>query len=321
MSSAATEYDKAQDARLKKLEDKVFFPTEPPPVTPNCGADPDPNDEHVREGGWGGDMAAPSQWESVQMKDDPNLWKVVDAQGKNIAHKFESEAKADEYIRYHVCISEGGDTDPTPEPPIVTEPQPPKPTEPPTTTTGLTPYPVKGEPMASTQRGPTTRHYASGKPDDKTVEKNVKGIKFDNYQWVTYTTMNSIEHDDNISLKFGGQHMGKKGWYDCGVSFDGTKICLGVEPKHPSTKLCVVKSKKTIGSILDKKIGVAGVFHKKENHIELWVDFPAGTGWKKELEGTAIGGLNPDPSDNEAQLRIDGFEELPTIHAAFVTEI
>ena len=133
--------------------------------------------------------------------------------------------------------------------------------------------------------------------------------------------MNSIEHDDNISLKFGGQHMGKKGWYDCGVSFDGTKICLGVEPKHPSTKLCVVKSKETIGSILDKKIGVAGVFHKKENKIEFWLDYPAGQGWKKYLEGTAVGGLNPDPSDNEAQLRIDGFEELPTIHAAFITEI
>lgn len=315
-TTTATEYDKTQDDRLKKLEDKVFS-TDPAPIPPNCGPDPDPNDEHIKEGGWGGDTAAPSQWQSVPMKDPPDMWKVVDAQGKNIAHKFATEAEADGYIKYHVCIAEGGDTDPSPEPGPEPEPEP----EPAPGQKGLTPYPAKGQPMASTQRGPTTRHYASGKPDDKTVEKNVKGIKFDNYQWVTYTTMNSIEHDDNISLKFGGQHMGKKGWYDCGISFDGTKICLGVEPKHPSTKLCVVKSKETLGSILKKRVGVAGVFYKKENKIELWVDFPAGSGWKKYLEGVGVGGLKPDPSDNEAQLRIDGFEELPTIHEAFVTEI
>lgn len=115
--------------------------------------------------------------------------------------------------------------------------------------------------------------------------------------------------------------MGKKGWYDMGVSFDGSKICGGVEPKHPSTKLCVVQSKEKIGSILNKKIGVAGVYFKKENRVELWLDFPAGSGWKKYIDGVSIGGLKPDPSDNEAQLRIDGFEDLPTIHEAFVTEI
>src|SRR5262245_20042034 len=275
--AAATEYDKAQDARLKKLEDKVFS-TDPPPIPPTCGPDPDPNDEHIREGGWGGDMSAPGLWQSVQMKDDPKLWKVVDAAGKNIAHKFDSEKAADDYIAYHVCINEGGDPNPPgpgPSPP----PPSPGPGPGPSPTPGTTPYPMKGTPMQAGQRGPTERHYASGKPDDWTIEKNVKGIPFKNYQWVVYVTMSdNPEHDDNISVKFGGHHMGKNGWYDCGISFGekgkpgSSQSCLGIEPKHPSTKLCVVKGKK-YDSVLTVKTGVAGVYFSAENKIELWIDY------------------------------------------------
>jgi hypothetical protein len=276
----------------------------------------------VKEGGWGGDEASAATWESVPMKDDPSMFKVVDKQGKNIAHKFASEAEADNYIKYHQCIQEGGDTDPSPEPPgpePEPEPEPPGPEPTPTPTPGATPYPIKGTPMQSTQRGPTTRHYASGKPDDETIEKNVKGIPFKNYQWVTYTTMHKIEHDDNISVKFGGHHMGKKGWYDCGISFEG-QTCLGVEPKHPSTKLCVVKGPK-LDSVIEKKTGVAGVYFTDENKIELWID--QGQGWKKAAEGVGVGGLKPEAGNQETQLRIDGFEKgsVPTIHSAIVTEI
>lgn len=310
---------RALEVRVKKLEDKVFGTI--PPITPTCGPDPDPNDEHIREGGWGGDMAAPSQWQSVAMKDDPSLWKVVDAAGKNIAHKFTSEAEADKYIAYHVCINEGGDPDPTPEPePPTPGPVPPTPVPEPSPTPTLFPYPMKGQPMQSTQRGPTTRHYASGKPDDETIEKNVKSIPFKNYQFVTYTTMHKIEHDDNLSVKFGGHHTSGNGWYDCGISFEG-QSCLGVEPKHPSTKLCVVKGKK-YGSVIEKKTGVAGVYFTDQNKIELWIDYE-GKGWEKACEGVGVGGLKPKPGNQECQLRIDGFEKgsIPTIHSAIVTEI
>ena len=305
----ASEYDKKQDINIKKLMDKVFGGTDPSPGE-DCGPNPDPENTHVKEGGWGGDTASPKTWQSVPMKDDPKLFKVVDAAGKNIAHKFASEADADKYITYHQCIVERGDVGPNPNP----EPGPG-----PAPTTGETPYPVKGTPMQSTQRGPTTRHYASGKPDDETIEKNVKSIPFDNYQWVTYTTMHEIEHDDNLSVKFGGNHMDGHGWFDCGISFEG-QTCLGVEPKHPSTKLCVVKGPK-LSSVLNKKVGVAGVFHKKENHIELWIDM--GDGWKKAVEGKDVAGLKPNQKTNEAQLRIDGFKKgsVPTIHSAIVTEI
>jgi hypothetical protein len=339
-AEAATDYDKQQDERLKKLEDKVFS-TEPGPLPPGgCGADPDPQDKHVREGGWGGDMAGASQWESVPMKDDPSLFKVVDKEGKNIAHKFTSETEADRYIAYHKCIQEGGDPD-EPEEPPTTEP-PTEPPIPPPTTAGETPYPVVGTPMVTSttkgQRGPTERHYASGKPDDWTIERNVKPIPFKNYQFVVYVTMGpNPEHSDNISLKFGGHHMGKKGWYDCGVSFGDGKgqTCLGTEPKHPSTKLCIVKGPQ-VGDVLNKKVGVAGVYFTDENKIELWTDTGSG-GWKKAAEGANVGGLKPTPGNQEAQLRIDGFDYsgkkdetdpaklkaagAPDIHSAIVTEI
>lgn len=326
--STATDYDKEQDARLKKLEDKVFDDS-PPPVPPTCGPDPDPNDEHIAHGGWGGDLGSPETWESVPMTSDRSKFKVVDKGGKNIAHKFDTEKEADEYIKWHQCMKEAGTPDPGPTPGPGPAPGPG-----PSPAPGTTPYPIKGTPMQAGQRGPTERHYASGKPDDWTIEKNVKNIPFENYQWVTYTTMGPIEHDDNISVKFGGTHMGKGGWWDCGISFNEGQSCLGIEPKHPSTKLCIVKGKK-YGSILNKKVGVAGVVFKATGKIELWIDM--GNGWEKACEGTNVGGLNPTKGNQEAQLRIDGFNYSgkkdeqdmakivaaggPNIHSAIVTEI
>lgn len=299
------------EQRVKRLEDKVFGSI--PPVPPSCGPDPDPNDDHIAHGGWGGDLGSPETWESVPMK-DPSKFKVVDAKGVNIAHNFATEAEADTYIKYHQCMKEGGDTDPTPEP------EPPASVPEPSPTPTLFPYPMKGSPMQSTQRGPTTRHYASGKPDDETIEKNVTKIPFKNYQFVTYTTMHKTEHDDNLSVKFGGHHTSGNGWYDCGISFEG-QTCLGTEPKHPSTKLCIVKGKK-YGSVIEKKTGVAGVYFTDTNKIELWIDYE-GKGWEKACEGTGVGGLKPKPGNQECQLRIDGFEKgsVPSIHSAIVTEI
>lgn len=97
---SATEYDKKQDERIKKLEDKVF-----PPNGTECGDNPDPNDSHIAHGGWGGNPKA-DRWEPRVMRDDPNLWKVVDEDGTNIAHRFGTESDARAYIKYHQCIQQ-----------------------------------------------------------------------------------------------------------------------------------------------------------------------------------------------------------------------
>ena len=43
--------------------------------------------------------------------------------------------------------------------------------------------------------------------------------------------------------------------------------------------------------------------------------------WEKGVEGTNIGNFNPKSEINEAQLRIDGFEDVPEITRAVVQEI
>lgn len=108
------------------------------------------------------------------------------------------------------------------------------------------------------------------------------------------------------------------GWFDNGVSFKKGKCCLGVEKKHPSTKLCVIDGPE-IGSILNKKVGVCSVYFADQNKTELWTD--TGSGWEKKVEGANVAGFNPKADKFEAQLRIDGFEEEPVIHTAMVQPI
>ena len=182
------------------------------------------------------------------------------------------------------------------------------------------PYKGTGKTVTTSKNGPKTRHYASGKPDDKTVEMNAKSISFKNYQFVNYVTMNSIEHDDTVSVKYGGTHMGS-GWYDHGISFNSGQGCLGTEKKHPSAQLCVIKGK-SIGKIVGRKIGIAGVMFSNAGgggKTELWAE--QGKGWEKLAEGNNVNNFAPKASSQEAQLRIDGFEKEPTIHCSVVQEI
>jgi hypothetical protein len=208
----------------------------------------------------------------------------------------------------------------TPAPPA--EPAPPvepPPTEPPAGQLG--PYASTGKQLSATTRR-ATRHYASGKSDDETIEKNTKNIPYDHYQCVYFVTMHGTEHDDNVSSKLGGTHMGS-GWLDHGVSFNSGKTCLGTEPNHPDTNSCI-KTGPNIGSIIEKRIGICTIWRKPKKHTELWTKVPGGN-WIKQLENTgSLGGFTPDnDDDDEAQLRIDGFEDGddPTIDVATVQEI
>jgi len=207
-----------------------------------------------------------------------------------------------------------------PPPPGPPGPPPPPSPGPPPAPGQLGPYASTGRQLSTTTRGPTTRHYASGKPDDKTIEKNADNITFQNYQCIYFVTLSSIEHDDNISTKLGGTHSG--GWDDHGVSFNSGKTCLGNEPNHPDTNSCI-KTGPSIGNILNKRVGVCAVWRRQGPHTELWTKLPTQTAWVKALENTgALGGFTPNQSgDHESQLRIDGFEATPNIDTAIVQEI
>ena len=279
---------------------------QPPIVKPAEGT--------VKEGGWGA-IENPNTWKVVKMRDYPDLFKIVDAPGKNVATNFTTEAIAEQYIKYFKSQWEQDD-DPQENEPSAEEgqPEPPKPVE-----GGDGPYKIKAgsKEMGSSTRGPTVRHYASGKDDDKTIEKNVKDIRAKNYQFLVDVKLTTIEHNDTVSLKYGGTHM-KSGWFDNTVDMESGQVGLGVEKKHPAADLEIIKGTK-IGSILNKKIRLAGVYFKDQNKCELWTNL--GDGWKKGAEGTDVGKFNPKSEINEAQLRIDGFEAEPEITRAVVQEI
>lgn len=263
----------------------------------------------------------PKTWKVVNMTRDPRKFKIVDDKGINIADLYNTKANAQRDIDEAIKNAGGGTVEPQPEPPATPPPTTPTVPPKPVPASGETPYPPKSPKMASTQRGPTTRHYASGKPDDQTIEKNVKEIEFPKYQFVVVVTLQAMEHSDQLSTKLGGTHMGS-GWFDNTIETSDGQTCLGFEPSHPSTKLCVVKGPK-LGNIVGKKIGMASTYDSTTNKTELWTNFPYGSGWKKQLEGTNVGKFKPDSEVDEAQLRIDGWPKgkQPTIESAFVTAI
>ena len=176
------------------------------------------------------------------------------------------------------------------------------------------PYKGTGKVTQTEQRGPTERHYASGKADTTTIEKNAS-FDYKNYQFVSYVTLQEVGSDDNISVKLGGTHDG--GWFDHGISFSGKKVCLGTEKSHPNTDACLVEGPGNIGDLKGKKIGIAGVYFAN-NLTELWYDI--GGGWKKGVSSNDVGGFKPDAGGHEAQLRIDDAPKL-TIHCSTVQEI
>lgn len=272
----------------------------------------------ILHGGWGG-KKDPNFWQVVAMRQDPSKFKVVDQHGVNIATDFSNRLNAQKYIDFYRFVQKDTVLEPKPVPsPVTPAPAPsPAPVTPAPTPSADGPYPSIGKEMDSTTRGPTIRHYASDKDDDKTIEKNVKNIKFPAYQFLVDVKVTTIEHNDTVSLKYGGTHM-DSGWFDNTIDFETGLVGLGTEEKHPSADLEIIKGDK-IGSILNKKIRIAGVYFKKDNKCEMWTNL--GNGWKKNAEGKNVGGFNPDSEINEAQLRIDGFEDVPEITRAVVQEI
>ena len=62
-----------------------------------------PPEGHVKEGGWGGNPD-PITWSIESMQDEPSMFKIVDDKKVNIAHRFETQQKAQQYIDYYKSI-------------------------------------------------------------------------------------------------------------------------------------------------------------------------------------------------------------------------
>lgn len=186
---------------------------------------------------------------------------------------------------------------------------------------GGTVYQATGKAVAAQKTGKSTVHYASGKPDDPTHQIEAT-VNFRNYEFTWIGTLTQVNHDDAISLKFGGTHMGT-GWYDCGVSFNAGQGCLGKEESHPDTDLCVMNCA-SMGRVVGKRVGVKAVYFGNPSgggQVELWGD-PTGNGqWKQLCPRTNnIGGFAPASAQQECQVRIDGAPGVQT-QCAVVAEI
>lgn len=310
------------DVNLKFTEIVGPVVTDPEPGT---GGDPTkPTEGTVKKGGWGANMD-PKVWVRTVMKDFPDQFKVTDG-SKNVATNFKTTETADNFIKYFQRhpdeVSKFFD---------VTDPEPGtgggggSTQQPLPDGVGL-PYQVTGRQMDSTFRGPTKRNYASGKPSDWTIEKNVKQIQYENILAVADISVHppaGWEHDDDLCIKIGGTHMGS-GWFCNGLGIYEGDSGLGKEEEHPKTDKKVVKGK-NYGDQRGKRVQVAATYFKSNNRTEYWVFDQAAKKWDMACGAENVGGFHPKNSgETESQLRIDGFageKDPPTIHSFTVYEI
>jgi len=180
-----------------------------------------------------------------------------------------------------------------------TNPPPPPPPPPPTSTDF--PYTFVGSPQDMEDEGWGERNYASGKPSDITHEWSGE-TSAQNYAIIIDITLTEIDHDDQISFKYGGTHMGS-GWYDSTYSFESGQSCIGKEEDHPSTDLCVV-SGKSIGNLVNTPVKLAAVNIGKGEKLEMYSNL--GSGWTKDVESSnGVDGFRPQVEEDEAVIRID----------------
>jgi len=181
------------------------------------------------------------------------------------------------------------------------------------TATGEFPYPPTGSANELDDQGSGTRHYASGKPDDVTHEWE-GSTSAQSYMVVMDITLTEIDHDDTISVKYGGTHNGS-GWYDMGYSFESGQACAGKEENHPSTDLCEVTGN-SIGNLVNTPVKIAAINIGKGEKLELWSNL--GSGWTKDVEtGPGVTGFRPSESEDEIQIRIDAAPGIEMRSAAW----
>jgi F5/8 type C domain len=189
-------------------------------------------------------------------------------------------------------------------------------TPPPPPTSTDFPYAFVGSPQDMEDEGWGTRHYASGKPDDITHEWSGE-TSAQNYAIIIDITLTEIDHDDTISFKFGGTHMGS-GWYDNTYSFESGEACVGKEEDHPSTDLCVVTGN-SIGNLVNTPVKLAAVNIGKGEKLEMYSNL--GSGWTKDVESSnGVDGFRPQVDMDEVNIRIDAAPGI-VMRSAQIVEI
>lgn len=332
-------------------------PTPTPEPTPEPTPQPEPEDlGRVKD--WGSKDKDAKNWKIVEMKDKEfkGLFKVVDGKGVNVADQFKTKKGAEKFIASKI----GPEPTPNPEPTPTPNPQPPAP-EP---TGDVDSFGVlKVYPDADSKRFLTnnnvefkTRHYASGKPNDNSVENTIdtKDKKFRDMEATVVIVNKGFEHDDRFSYKLRGpaHKDGQGAWYIFETSTDGkwSKGSFQVERPHPEyyQQGDKVKPLFQIDQDLKKsKIGIKAITinktinGKEAVHLEQWINLdpitedgkPKNDGWKKYMEIDDIGQLEKgyivECEGTLVTMRIDGIlsidekqkDKVPEFYFTSVREI
>jgi hypothetical protein len=245
-------------------------PVVEPPTTPPVNAEPPKPTEGRPQPEKGADQDA-NKWKVVQMQKQPELWKVVDAAGINVADQFSKEANADVYVKWYQW-KQKQTTPPVIEPPT-TEPPTTPPVEQPTTTGSIQlVYPAKqgGQVVSKTEYKRSTHNQSnqSNIPRDSfySVPKNF--FKASNAQIAGYFNVD-FQREDELSFKIlGGGHgddnpeAGR--CYAIGINMDPGKATVPhiakEYPKHPTTPKFYNKAKlgeiKTLPDLNNKTFGM-----------------------------------------------------------------
>jgi len=186
-----------------------------------------------------------------------------------------------------------------------------------------------------------TRHYASGKPDEPTVEMHIdSGQPMINQECTAVVTMTGMSHPDTMDWKmYTGEHTSKNGGisgtcYDLELMTDGSgSKTLEVESPHPHNHAAHQPQLFKPGDISNKKIGWKGICINTEDgkgvHIESWINLTPDdqSGWKKYIDVTDTGQLYKPtspilkPFGSLAIIRIDGIKGKPLFDKVSMREI
>lgn len=305
-------------------------PNPEPTPTPTPNPEPKPTEDKGRVKDWGSVDTNPNNWKVVSMKDDKTKFKVVDKSNVNVADNFNTKEGAQKFIDDAIANYK---PEPKPEP---------NPTPTPTPTTGnVDSFGVlKIYPDADSKRFLTNgeieakiRHYASGKPDDNTIEFNIdtKDKKFRDMEATIVIKNKGMQHHDRFSYKLrGGAHKDGQGqWYIFETSTDGkwTNESFQVERPHPSYHKFGDKIKPLIASLPSdlrsatigiKAITINRTVNGKEGvHLEQWINLdpltadgkPKNEGWQKYMEVDDVGQFDEiilECQGTNVTMRIDG---------------
>jgi hypothetical protein len=200
-----------------------------------------PAGDFEKPGGWGSTDRNPGNWRAITMKDDPQLFKVVDGSNINVAHRFPTLELAQQYIEWAKQEYQGQEPDLPPSPTDQT-PIPPPPPPPP-------PAPAGGETIATKDgvRVPGPVRLKGGWKYEVREDWRDGGARFNipaagvNLVMVGYFKADSDGGDEVSGKVLGGRHTGSPGEpdanmgtiYDLGSPVGGGKPRMRAEGPHP----------------------------------------------------------------------------------------